>query len=164
MSDPTVEARLAALEASVRTLQDQQAIYQLIASYGLAADGMSRSGLESLWAPDGSYDIGAHVFEDAAAVGGIVEDATHLDYIARGCAHVMSLPRVTIDGDRAVATNYSRVYLKSDGPWTVARAAANRWELARDDGGRWRVTRRINRLLDGSEAGRSLLAAGLDPA
>ncbi|MDO7836704.1 nuclear transport factor 2 family protein [Sphingobium sp. HBC34] len=159
--DDPVEHRLAALECRVRDLEDRQAIYQLVASYGLAADGMSREGLERLWAPDGRYDTEHHIFEGAQAVGAIVEDPMHLGFVEPGCAHVMSLPHVTVTGNSAVATNYSRVYLRSGEEWRVVRVAANRWELTRDEAGLWRVDRRINRLLDGTAESRALLAQGL---
>lgn len=157
-----IEDRLKVLEQRLRELEDRQEIYQLIARYGLAADGMSRAGLESLWAPDGCYDTSHHQFESAAAVGAIVDDPLHLGFIAQGCAHVLSLPHVLLQGDQAIATNYSRVYVLREGEWHVARAAANRWELTRDAQGRWRVARRINRLLDGTPAPRALLAQGLE--
>jgi hypothetical protein len=67
---------------------------------------------------------------------------------------------ITVDGDRAVATGYSQVYLHNGDSWKVERTSANRWELVRTDAG-WKVENRINRLLDGSPQGRDLLRHGI---
>lgn len=158
----SVEERLAALEARLREAEDRLAIYQLIASYGPAADGMSRAGLEALWLADGTYETEHHVFRGAAEIGAIVEDPMHMDFVAQGSAHVMSLPHVRIAGDHAVATGYSQVCVRGADGWTVARAAANRWELERGEGSRWQVARRINKLLSGTPESRALLARGID--
>ncbi len=157
-----VEDRLIALEARLREAEDRLAIYQLIASYGPAADGMSRAGLEALWLADGTYETEHHMFRGAAEIGAIVEDPMHLDFVARGSAHVMSLPHIRISGDRAIATGYSKVCVRGMEGWTVVRAAANRWELERDDNDHWRVARRINRLLSGTAESRALLAQGIE--
>nr|WP_246415770.1 nuclear transport factor 2 family protein [Novosphingobium taihuense] len=142
-------------------MEDWHAIYQLVASYGPAVDGLSREGLEALWSADGTYETEHHVFESAVEVGAIVDDPMHLGFVEPGCAHVMSLPLITLAGDVAVATNYSRVYVCTGDGWRVARVASNRWELSREDGGCWKVVRRINRLMNGSEASRSLLLSGV---
>jgi len=89
-------------------------------------------------------------------VGGLVHGERHQAYLEAGCAHVLSAPQVSVEGDVAVAVNHSCVYLK-DGPyWRLERVSANRWELERIDG-TWRVIRRTNRLLDGTPEARRLL-------
>ena len=158
----SLERRLEEMEGRVGDAEDRLAIYHLVASYGPAADGLSRAGLEELWVPDGTYDTEYLVFEGAAAVGGIVDDSLHHEFIAAGCAHIMSMPHISLTGDTAVATNYSRVYIAGEDGWRVVRAAANRWELIRGSDGVWRVQRRVNRLLNGSEASRSILAKGVN--
>ena len=61
------------------------------------------------------------------------------------------------DGDEAVAVTHS-VVLRHDGAhWIAVRVSANRWELRRTETG-WRVHTRVNRLLDGDERARALLA------
>lgn len=87
----------------------------------------------------------------------MVDKEPHRTYVANGCAHVVSLPQVTIDGDDAVARNHSRVYLHDGDHWRVERASANRWELKRSTTG-WKVVRRINKLLDGNPEAQALLA------
>ncbi|HEV3069167.1 MAG TPA: hypothetical protein VGY50_15035 [Streptosporangiaceae bacterium] len=69
---------------------------------------------------------------------------------------MLSAPRVSVEGDVAVAVNHSRVYLKDGLYWRLERVSANRWELERIEG-TWRVIRRTNRLLDGTPEARRLL-------
>lgn len=158
MSD--TEARLAALEARITSLEDQLAIYQLLATYGPSVDSRTGDVTASLWAENGSYDYGAAPLEGAATVGSLVNIEPHIHYVADGCAHVISVPHVSIDGDRAVAIGYSRVYLNQGDHWRVERAGANRWELVRTADG-WRVQNRVNRLLNGQPEARALLSEGI---
>lgn len=161
-----LEARLAALETRLARQEDMTAILQLIAAYGPAVDSRNRAATAGIWAPDGSYDYGAGRIEGAEAVGGVVDVPSHLAYVAAGCGHVLSLPRVWLDGDRARAVNHSRVYLHDGAGWKVERCSANFWRFVRTAHG-WRVESRQNRLLDGTPAAPALLdprAEGAEPA
>jgi hypothetical protein len=82
----------------------------------------------------------------------MVSGRAHQGLLAEGVAHLQGLPRVDLDGDRAVAVNHSVVLLNG----AVWRVAANRWELVRTAAG-WKVTARTNRLLDGGQEARDLL-------
>lgn len=157
MADTDLTARLAALETRQRALEDELAIMRLIASYGPAVDTRNAQATAALWAEDGSYDFGGPRLDGAKAVGALVDLDTHRDFVARGCAHVLSLPLVTLDGDRATAICYSQVLVADGDGWRAARVSANRIHLARGAGG-WRITTRETRLLDGSEAARALLS------
>lgn len=149
--------RLEALERRVNELEDTLAIQQLIASYGPAVDGLDSPALAEMWADDGTYDFGiGEPLRGREAVAGLIDLDSHRTYIAAGCAHVLSTPRITIDGDTAVAINYSQVFVKGENGWHADRTGANRWELVRTPEG-WKVWSRSNRLLDGTEAARGLL-------
>jgi len=155
------EARLERLEARVRQLEDQVALYQLISSYGPAVDSGSAEVVAAIWTEDGTYDTIPAPLEGRAALEGMVRSEGHQGLIANGCAHVMALPYVTLDGDRAVSTGYSRVYLNDGDGFRVWRASSNRWEFERRPEG-WRAVSRVNRALDGTEEARQLLRDGLD--
>lgn len=163
MSATDPETRLARLEARIQRLEDHLAICQVLAGYGPAVDSRSGAAVARLWTEDGSYDFGGEPLVGADAVGRLVDLDTHVGYVERGCAHVIGMPLVDVDGDRAVATGYSRVYVHEGDGWTVERASANRWELVRTERG-WKVANRVNRLLDGSASGRDLLARGVAAA
>lgn len=156
MSMATIED----LERRVAELEDRLAILQLVASYGPAVDGLDRDAVAALWAPDGCYDFGGEPLEGREAVASLIDLETHRTYVAGGSSHILSLPRISIDGDRAVAVNYSQVFITDPSTpgagWHADRSSANRWELVKTAEG-WQVTARTNRLLDGSQPARDLL-------
>ena len=156
----TIEARLAELERKTRELADIIAIYQLFATYGPAVDSMSSATIVDMWAAEGTFEPEHHIFRGATEVGAMIDSEMHHAYVDAGCAHVMSLPRIVIEGDVAKATGYSRLYLRDGDHWRVERASANHWTLVRAGTG-WKVERRINRMLSGSEEARGLLATDL---
>ena len=53
----TVEQRLAALEATVRTLADEREITRLVTAYGPLVDSGDADAVAGLWTPDGVYDV-----------------------------------------------------------------------------------------------------------
>ena len=155
-----MEDRARATEVRLRGTEDQLAIYQLVATYGPGVDSLSEETVRSLWTEDGIYDPGGDPYVGNEAVGKLIYGDIHQGFVKKGCAHVMSMPRVTIHGDTAVATGYSRVYLHDGDHWRVERASANRWELVRTAQG-WKVKHRTNRMLLGNDKPRKLLASGL---
>lgn len=163
----TLEARLKALEERVRQLEDRAEILQLMATYGPAVDSCNGDIVAELWTEDGHYRTDGLDFAGREELAALVELPGHRQYVDAGSAHVLSLPHLVIEDDRAVATGYSRVYVVQGDGHRVARTSANRWELVRTAGG-WRVQSRINRRLTGAEEARQLLhaavAGGDDPA
>lgn len=145
------------LEVRVRAVEDRLAIFQLLATYGPGVDSMTGAAVAALWTEDGTYDAGGvEPFVGATAVGRVVDLDLHRDFVRNGCAHVMSLPHLVVDGDTAVATGYSTVFVKRGDRWVGERVSANRWEFVRTAVG-WRVNRRVNRPLDGGSPPRELL-------
>ena len=156
-----LEATVRALVQRVGELEDRLAIYQLLFTYGPAADSGSSQAAANVWTADGVYDVG-----DMARLTGhdelqkMYEGQGHQSLIKSGAAHLTASPHVTISGDTAVATCYSFVFAHDADGYKVWRVSSNRWELVRKDNG-WRVARRTNRLLDGSEQARELLRRGV---
>ncbi|WP_262001640.1 MULTISPECIES: nuclear transport factor 2 family protein [Microbacterium] len=145
-----------ALERRLQVLEDRAEIADLIARYGPAADSGDADAVAALWAPGGTYQFDDTVL-GADDIRSLVSIPTHVEYMRRGCAHIVSAPRIEIDGDDAVAVTHSVVMLREGERWIGERVSANRWELRRTADG-WRVQRRRNRLLDGDGAARELLA------
>ncbi|MGE3245114.1 MAG: nuclear transport factor 2 family protein [Beijerinckiaceae bacterium] len=157
----SAEERLAALETRLQKLEDQAAIYQLLACYGIAADSGSAERASRIWTEDGVYDLHSQIMDGRADIVAELEGAWHQGLIQRGSAHVMGMPHVSIDGDEAVATSQSRLYRREDdGTYRVLSCSANRWEFWRTPDG-WRCSRRISRKLDGSAESHAVLAQGL---
>jgi hypothetical protein len=156
-----LEARLAALEDRVRQLEDQLAIVHLINSWGPAVDTGSSHEAGALWDEGGVLESDMSRLEGPAAVVAMVESDGQQSLIQHGCAHVQSAPIVTVDGDRAVAIAYSQVFLHADNGYEVWRVSANRWECQRKTEG-WRLTRCVNRVIDGEPAARSVLVQAFE--
>ena len=155
------EARLAALEGRVRELEDHLAVLRLINSWGPAVDTGSSQQAGALWDEGGVLESDLSRLEGPAAVVTMVESDGQQALIRQGCAHVQSAPVITVDGDRAVAIAYSQVFLHAEQGHEVWRVSANRWECQRTSDG-WRLTRRVNRVIDGEQAARSVLVQAFD--
>jgi hypothetical protein len=155
-----LESTVRELQARVQRLDDQAAIYQLIANYGPAADSGWSEAAASLWTEDGTYDAQVGTWQGHEAIAGMIAGATHQSYIHDGCAHVLTMPYIAIDGDTAVATCYGLLF-RNDGPnFRIWRVTATRWELVRTAAG-WRIEHRVNKLLDGDAQARALLRQGI---
>lgn len=157
-----LEQRLQALEDRVGLLQDHLDITRLIYSYGPAVDTRAERVVSNIWSEDGVYDVDTGRLEGRAEIAAMVSSDMHVTFVTGGCGHVSSPAHVTVDGDTAVATLYTQLVTKhpAEEGFRVTRLSANRWELTRTTVG-WRVTTRTTRLLDGGDAGRDVLAAGV---
>jgi SnoaL-like protein len=150
-----LEERFGALEARLRAVEDELALYRLMTSYGPAADSGDGTKASELWIEDGVYDAdGPGVMDGRGAIVAMLSDEGHQSMVP-GCAHLNHPVVIQLDGDRATAVGYSQVWRTDDGTHRVFRLAANKWEFARTDAG-WRVVRRTNRRLD-TQAAREIL-------
>ncbi len=159
-----LEATVRALEQRIEALEDQLALLHLVSTYGPAVDSGTAEVVAGLWTEEGVYDVDIPgPLRGRGEIAGMVRGEGHQGLIHNGAAHVLSMPHVVVDGDRAVVTGYSRVYAHRDDGFGVWRVSANRWECVRTDEG-WRVELRINRPLDGAEESREILRRGVAPA
>lgn len=154
-----VTQRLDALERRLQQLEDEREIAHLIAGYGPLVDAGSADEVAALWTEDGVYDVDEVYLAGGPAIRKMVESSAHRRWIEGGCAHVVGPPRVTVDGDDAVAVCHSLMVVNTDDGFTVRRATANHWQLRRTPAG-WRATTRTNRVLDGRPESPALLAKG----
>jgi uncharacterized protein (TIGR02246 family) len=162
MSDSTREGRLDALERRVAALEDELAIHRLIVAYGFAVDTGDAEATAALFAEDGVYDVdGTLVMRGRAGVREMVLGKNH-QALLPNCAHTIGPAVVRVDGDRAVATAYSRIYKRAAGGIQLWRLSFNRFELARR-GGRWEIALRTTRMIGHDEA-QAVLAGGLEGA
>ena len=156
------QGTLAELEARVRRLEDESAITRLIMTYGPAADAGLTSLAGQLWLEDGSYDWDANgtPCHGSADVDSMLQSNGHQNLIATGIGHFAGPLLIDLDGDSAIAVNYSLIMRRDGGRFYLWRVSAVRWDLSRVDSG-WRVRRRTNRLLDETGAGRELFGGTL---
>lgn len=157
------------LEDRLRAVEDKLAIYHLIASHPPAADTGTESYYVDAFAEDGVIDLGTKTATGNDKIGAVVKTPEHQAAIAGGLCHFAGLPRVTLDGDTAVALSYLQVIAPNreakpvelsghgvSSGYRIHRLGVNRWDLKRTDDG-WKVTRRAYRMLDGTEDARALL-------
>ncbi|MBY0511219.1 MAG: nuclear transport factor 2 family protein [Rhodospirillaceae bacterium] len=156
-----VDARMTALEQRVRQLEDQVAIYQILSTYGAAADGASHKAMTELWTDDAVYDAQIVAFRGKAEILAMLKSDMHQQIITGGAAHVIGMPSVSIHGDTAVATCCARLYRKDGDSYRAWRVTACRWDLVRTAKG-WRIKSRVNKLLNGDEDARELLRSGIE--
>ena len=150
--------QLAALSRRVQALEDELAIHRLIVRYGLAVDTGDAERTAAVFTPDGVYDADVRLMHGRGEVAGMVRGDRHQAMVGH-CAHQIGPAVVRVEGDRAVALGYSRVYLHSADGIAVYRVSMNRWELERRDGA-WLIARRVTRILGHAEA-TALFAHGL---
>jgi ketosteroid isomerase-like protein len=158
MGDP-LDERLGSLERRIRTLEDEREILRLIVGYGLAVDVGDGDAAAQTFTEDGVYDVDVGTMTGRDAVRAMVQGERHRSMVGR-CAHQIGPATIEIDGDRATAVGYSRVYLAGPAGIHVYRVSANRWELRRERDG-WRIERRTTRILGHPEA---LLVLRSEPA
>ena len=161
MGDEGLDVRVTALENRVRQLEDHLAVMRLINSWGPAVDTGSSQEAAELWDEDGILDSDLSRLDGSAAVLAMVESDGQRALIGQGCAHVQSAPVITVDGDRATATAYSQVFVHTQHGHDVWRVSANHWECRRTPDG-WRLTKRVNRVIDGVSDSRAVLVHAFD--
>jgi uncharacterized protein (TIGR02246 family) len=153
--------RFAQLERRIEALEDERAIYELMASYGPAVDSNSRQEAARLWISDGVYDVDVGEWRGQDAIAAMLGGDYHQSCLADGCSHQVSISKVTVDGDAAVATGYMQLIVRSGETFELRRQTVQRWELVRTAEG-WRISHRTGRLIDGGPDARGLLARALD--
>jgi hypothetical protein len=164
------------VEDRLRAIEDKLAIYHLIASHPPAADTGTDSYYRDAFVAEGEMDLGGGKSASGSdTIGAMVKTPEHKAAIAGGLCHFAGLPRVEVDGDRAVAISYLQIITpdRQAAPREVAghgtttgfrihRVGANRWELRREKDG-WKIVRRTLRPLDGTEDARALLRKVIAP-
>src|SRR5271170_865230 len=156
----TLEDRVHELEKTVQNLSDQLDLYHLTASYAPLVDSGNGEATANLWTEDGVYHTDVTHNSGRAEIAEMVRGSAHQGIIKRGAGHVVTMPRLTISGDKAIGVCHALLFVRDGDGFRQWRVTANRWEYVRTPEG-WRIKRRTNRLLDGSEDGRQLFADAL---
>ena len=164
----------ASLEDRIRAVEDKLEILNLIASHPPSADTGGDYFTRAIYVEDGELDLGrGKAAKGNTDIAAMVKKPEHQAAIAGGLAHFCGLPRIDLDGDRAVAHSYLQILTPHpfDKPhevpnhgastgFRIHRVASNRWELERTPQG-WKIRRRTVRTLDGTEPAREVLRGAL---
>lgn len=152
-ADDDLQARVAELEREVDRLTAIEAITNLIADYGRAADSGQHDRFVELFTEDGSIELhggeSSGTYPPVVAWQGheelrrfITDPDVHLAIEGR-CMHLPTTSlTVTVDGDSATATSNALVLLVSDDGISIFGAGFTRWSLRLVDG-EWRIQRRL---------------------
>jgi uncharacterized protein (TIGR02246 family) len=132
------------IEARLRRAEDELAIQRIIVDYAARLDARDYKGYVALFTPDGEWSnrIGSHKGPEAirkmlTTFG--PEGATNTSNY-----HLVSNPRVEVNGDRATATSrYLFVMRGKDGSPRPALAGLYTDELVREADGSWKIRRRV---------------------
>ena len=165
------------LEDRIRAIEDRLEIYNLIAGHPPSADTGADYFTRAVYVADGELDLGrGKATAGNEAIAAVTKTPAHQAAIAGGLAHFAGLPRIELDGDRAVVTSYLQILaphptadeieVPAHGAtrgYRIHRVGANRWELVRTPQG-WKIKRRSYRTLDGSEPALDILRQALAPS
>ena len=162
------------VEDRIRAIEDRLDILNLIASHPPSADTGADYYTRAAYLPEGELDLGrGKATAGNETIAAVTRTPAHQAAIAGGLAHIAGLPRIELDGDRAVVVSYLQILTPhptapphevpnhgvSQG-FRIHRVAANRWELERTADG-WKIRRRTVRTLDGTEPAREILRGAL---
>jgi hypothetical protein len=150
---------LSEIEERVQRLEDMAALYQLAMSYGPAADSNAIEEAVDLWTAEGRYEVlPPDVWTGADELAELFKSERHQRHTLHGCAHVVSPPRIVLDGDAATGIGYQVLFTWDPEAerFHAHRVVAVHWQWQRTPTG-WKIVSRTNKLLDGSQGARDLL-------
>jgi uncharacterized protein (TIGR02246 family) len=142
---------VAALAQRVQALEDELAVHRVIVRYGFAVDSGEADRTAALYTEDTIFDVdGTNIMRGRKGVRDMVNGPSHQSLLPN-CAHTIGPAVVEVDGDRATATGYTRIYLRTGDNINLFRIGCNRWELVKKDGA-WQIAHRTSRMLGEAEA------------
>jgi hypothetical protein len=160
----SIEQRFATLETRVLQLEDELAIRNLVVRYGLAVDCGDDVAAGACHTEDAIYEVAAAesgrgsssqgnsdlVLKGKSAISDMLQSDLHQSLLPN-CAHTVGPCVVKIDGDKASATGYSRLYLKDGESPRLMRLGMNHWQFQRSEG-QWLICFRRSTLVGTDEA------------
>jgi 3-phenylpropionate/cinnamic acid dioxygenase small subunit len=131
-------------EARLQRVEDELAIGRILVDYAAFLDGRDYTRYASLFAEDGEWTNAAGTHRGPAAIRSMLQATLGpADQPNRSNYHLISNPRIDLDGDRATATSrYLFVMRGTRGQPTPSLAGIYRDELVRVDGA-WKIRRRV---------------------
>jgi 3-phenylpropionate/cinnamic acid dioxygenase small subunit len=135
------DARIDALEARLRHLEDLAEIHQLFIDYGTFLDAGDFDSYSKLFASDGVVRLGPMGTATGPTEIKALMASTLADSVG-STFHIISSPVVTLDGDAARSrVMWTVITRDTEGAPTVMSIGSHRDELVREDG-HWRIKSR----------------------
>src|SRR5436305_5285931 len=98
------------LEDRIRAIEDRLEIYNLIASHPPSADTGADYYTRVAYVEDGELDLGRDkALSGNEAIAAVTKTPAHQAAIAGGLAHISGLPRIELQGDKAVVISYLQI-------------------------------------------------------
>lgn len=141
---PAQASRLT-VEQRLQRVEDELAIHRIIVDYAATLDGRDYAAYAALFAPDGEWSGGGSgaTHKGRAAIEKMLSMLGPAGAENNANYHLVSNPRIDLDGDRATATSrYLFVMRGKDGQPTPALAGTYADEFVRIDG-EWKIQRRV---------------------
>lgn len=157
-----IEERFLAIEKRLQAAEDELAIVRLLNTYGPLVDSGEADKAVRVYKEGGFLDVEGYprqVAYDGIAAPLKGEAQTQMN--AAGCMHVVSSPKIKLNGNRAEAVTYNLVILNENDKFGIWRAAVNHWKLERTEEG-WRASERYTRAVNGNEEARELMRKVID--
>ncbi|MCW2495324.1 nuclear transport factor 2 family protein [Jatrophihabitans sp.] len=165
-----LETRLAELESRLAELEDERRIRDLLARYGYYADACLDEEYYALFTDDCVMDVSSGRPEDPYEVIRwegqeamrnfmAVRTAGHGDGFAGRSLHMQGNNNsIRVDGDSAVANNYSFILHQDGAEIRLVSASINEWHFRRVDG-EWRFSERKRRMVGAPDTATVLRAS-----
>ena len=132
---------MTSLEERLQRLEDRDAIHQLFVDYGRHLDAGDLDAYAALFAEDGEVVLGPMGQASGRAniralMGGLLDGKAGANY------HIISSPRVQLDGDHASSeVMWTVIARDQDGKPKLTSMGRHVDQLVREDG-RWRIAQR----------------------
>ncbi|MBT8138785.1 MAG: nuclear transport factor 2 family protein [Gammaproteobacteria bacterium] len=159
------------LEQRITALEDELAVRNVVASYGMAVDAGDNDTAVACHTPEARYVVSSPTsgrdintidndaqalptndlqMQGREAIAAMLDSPLHQSMLPN-CAHTVGPVHVAVQGDSAVVKGYSRLYLREGDDFRLLRVAVNRWELIKV-GENWLIDCRESRLVGEPEA------------
>ena len=163
LGNPSVTARLSEIEERLAKVEAELAIHKVINRYGLAVDCGDIAAAIDCHTTDAEYIVSAPTagrsdisdaedlsLHGAQEIGAMLQSDIHQSLLPN-CAHTVGPFTISVDGNNARATGYSRIYHAVAEQPRLMRLGVNEWLLCKVEQ-RWLIQKRVSRLLGEAEA------------
>ena len=134
-------------EQRLRRAEDQLAIERVLVEYSARLDARDFDGYAALFAKDGTWQTGATVRHGPDEIKAMLVGLFGTPppgFVNAGDYHIVSNPRVDVDGDRATARSRHLLIMRGEGGQpTPMLAGLYEDEFVRENG-EWKIARRVD--------------------